>query len=129
MKLDTDKIKQMLAPFAPAVVYVFGSTVTGRQRADSDVDVAFLPARECDPYEVFQAAQQLASMLGREVDLIDLRRASAVMKAQVIGTGQRIFVSDQRLTAEFEMYALSDYARANEERREVLAAYAEPFHA
>jgi predicted nucleotidyltransferase len=122
-------VQQGLARFQPVVVYLFGSVAAERGRPDSDVDLAFLPATACDPYAVFQAAQELAGQLGCEVDLVDLSRASAVLKAQVIGHGHRLSVQDERRTAEFEMYALSDYARANEERREVLAAFAEAVHA
>ncbi len=123
MKLNPADIECVLRPFRPAAVYLFGSTVTGRQHPESDIDIAFLPDRPCDPYEVFQAAQQLAAQLGCEVDLVDLSQASAVMKAQVLETGTRLIVADERRVDEFEMYALSDYARANEERREVLAAF------
>lgn len=129
MNLQSQAVSAVLARFRPVVVYVFGSVSAGRARRDSDVDVAFVPAQPCDPYAVFEAAQELAGQLGREVDLVDLSRASAVMKAQVIGQGRQLIVGDGRRAAEFEMYALSDYARANEERREVLAAFAEPAHA
>jgi uncharacterized protein len=129
MNIDLTTIDQILEPFTPAVVYLFGSAATGRARADSDVDVAFLPDHACDPYAVYQAAQALAAVLHRDVDLVDLSRASAVLKAQVIGTGQRLLVADVQRADEFEMYALSDYARCNEERREVLGQYPDPVHA
>jgi len=127
--LDTELIQRELAKFRPVVVYLFGSMAGNRVRADSDVDIAFLPTGTIEPYDVFQAAQELAGQIGREVDLVDLSRASAVMKAQVLQTGRPLFITDAHRTAEFEMYALSDYARANEERREVLAAFGESSHA
>ena len=123
MKLTADKIHEVLRQFDVAVVYLFGSTAANRSRADSDVDVAFLPQHPCDPYAVFQAAQELASIEGREVDLVDLSRASAVMRAQIVTTGRRLLVTDPRRADEFEMYALSDYARANEERRRAFGDY------
>jgi len=129
MNVNPATVCQALAKFQPVVVYLFGSVAGQRARPESDVDFAFLPATPADAYEVFQAAQELASALGREVDLVDLSRASAVMKAQVLQTGRRLLVTDERRAAEFEMYALSDYARANEERRAVLAAFGEPAHA
>jgi len=129
ININPELIRQALEKFQPAVVYVFGSVAGDRVRPDSDLDLAFLPATPTDPYAVFQAAQELAGGVGREVDLVDLLGASAVMKAQVLQTGQRLFVNDARRTAEFEMYALSDYARANEERREVLAAFGDLVHA
>lgn len=127
--LDVPLVVARLAEFEPAVVYLFGSAVTNRLVAASDVDIAFLPRRPCDPMAVFDAAQRLAGDLGRDVDLIDLLRASAVFRAQVLGTGTAVHVADHQKRAEFEMYVLSDYARTNEERREVLKAYLGHRHA
>lgn len=121
MRITTDSIKAVLAPFRPAVVYVFGSQATGDARPDSDLDLGFVPGTPCDAYAVFLAAQELARVAGCDVDLIDLSRATAVMKAEVLRSGRRLLVDDIRRTAEFEMYALSDYARTNEERSEVLS--------
>lgn len=114
-------IVRELRAFDPAVVYRFGSTATGRARSDSDVDVAFFARPSPDPYDVFIAAQRIAAAIGRDVDLVDLGRGGDVMKAQVIGTGRRIFVGDEYAKDVFEMLALSGYARLNEERREILA--------
>lgn len=122
-------LARRLAPFRPVVVYVFGSVARGRARPDSDVDIAFLAAAPPDPVRVFDVAQDIAGEIGREVDLVDLHRASAVLKAQVVGKGTRVLVSDQTAAGRFEMYALSDYARANEERREPLRAFEESLHA
>jgi predicted nucleotidyltransferase len=109
-----------LERFAPIVVYVFGSAAQGRERADSDIDLAFLAAQACPPYDVFMASQRIATIVGRDVDLIDLNRVGDVMKVQVLGGGRRILVADPLAADTFEMLALSDYARLNEERRAVL---------
>jgi len=42
------------------------------------------------------------------------------MRAQVISTGQCIQSNNEPARAEFEMYAYSDYARLNGERRDIL---------
>jgi predicted nucleotidyltransferase len=105
-------------------IYVYGSFARGEMRADSDIDVAFLHEREFDPVEVFTIAQELASSVHRDVDLIDLHRAPTALRAQVIGEGRRIHTGDELLAGTFEMYTLSDYARLNEERREILESMA-----
>jgi predicted nucleotidyltransferase len=76
---------EVIAPvlkLEPVAVYHFGSSTAdpARLRADSDIDLAFLAARPRDPYQVFQAAQEVARMAGREVDLVDLGRAGAVIR-------------------------------------------------
>lgn len=104
-------------------VYVFGSSARGESRRESDLDIAFLSQRSIDPARVFDAAQAVATKLGRDVDLVDLSRASTVMRVQVIGTGRVIYVGDRYRTDLFEMYALSDYARLQEERAESVRAF------
>jgi predicted nucleotidyltransferase len=110
----------------PLVIYHFGSSAgeVARVRDDSDIDLAFFAARRCDPYRVFKVAQEIARMAGREVDLVDLGRAGAVIRVQVLGNGRRLFtaVGCEREVDQFELLALADFARLNEERSEVLAA-------
>lgn len=120
IEVDIEAIKQELKSFSPAGIYLFGSQVKGTSRHDSDVDVAFLPENECDPYDVFQVAQKLAGILGKDVDLVDLLKASTVMAFQVLKTGKRIDVQNPDAVRRFEMYTLSDYDRLNEERKPVL---------
>jgi uncharacterized protein len=125
MRLSSSQIASVdraLAPFAPAVIYVFGSHGTLASHPGSDIDIAFLPTVRVDAYPLFRTANALSGEFGIEVDLIDLSRASAVFRKEVIRTGEPFRVHDLTAMREFEMLALSDYARLNEERREVLAA-------
>ncbi len=108
-------------------MYLFGSEAEGRARPDSDVDLAFLSERALDPVVVFDVAQDLATALHRDVDLVDLSRASTVLRAQVIGRGRVLHSGDARRVGEFEMYALSDYARLNEERARVMESFLERY--
>ena len=116
-----EEITRALAPLAPAVIYIFGSHGTASQHPASDLDLAFLPTQPADPVLIFNIANHLSGSLGAEVDLIDLDRASTVFRKEVIRTGAPIHIGDPALRRRFEMYALSDYARLNEERREIIA--------
>lgn len=109
------------------VCYLFGSLAAQSGRPDSDVDLALLADQPLDAYDVFKAAQDLAVRLGKDVDLVDLATATTVLRAQVVSNGRRLLTGDPVAADEFEMYALSDYARLNEERREVLAAFDERY--
>jgi uncharacterized protein len=84
------------------------------------VDLAVLA---CDPIPAmrrFGLAQELAIQLHRDVDLVDLRTASTVMRMQVISTGECLDAPNEPTRREFEMYVFSVYARLNEERRGIL---------
>ena len=100
--------------------YRFGSTVSRETHAKSDVDVAFIAAEPLSVERCWEVAGDLAAELARDVDLIDLRRASTVMRVQVLQGALTIADDDPTARAWFEMLSLSDYARLNEERRGIL---------
>lgn len=108
-------------------VWLFGSQARGAGRPDSDVDLAVLVRRPLPPEAVFEAAQDLALALRRDVDLVDLSRAPGVLRAQVVAGGRCLHAADPAAVAAFEMYALSDHARLAFERREAVAAFEERY--
>ena len=101
-------------------VYRFGSWETQYERSDSDIDLAILPIAPRSSMERWELAQELASALNRDVDLVDLLQASTVMRAQVIAHGDRLYCCDETVCATFEVYVFSAYARLNEERSAIL---------
>jgi uncharacterized protein len=114
-------------PGALVAVWLYGSAARGELRADSDVDLALLATCPLDAYEVFLAAQELAAQLHRDVDLVDLSRVGTVLRSQVVVHGRRIHTASEPKAARFEMYTLSDYARLNEERKQVVDAFMERY--
>ena len=101
-------------------LYRFGSYAKGGIHQDSDVDLAVLTGDPLPAVRRFELAQELATHLHRDVDLVDLCAASTVMRMQVISTGECLDSPNGTARREFEMYVYSDYARLNEERREIL---------
>ena len=101
-------------------VYLFGSLARGDTHAGSDVDLAILPRRPLESLARFDLQEELARLLGRDVDLIDLRSASTVLRAQVFTDDVLLYCGDRFTRELFEATALSDYARLNEERRGIL---------
>ena len=122
MHLDKYKenIINLLSDFNPSIIYIFGSFARNEIRKDSDIDIAFLTNQNIDEYECFMKAQEIADNIKIEVDLIDLRKASTVFIAQVVGTGNVIYCKDKIAKAYFEMRAFKEYALLNEERKVVL---------
>ena len=101
-------------------IYLFGSRSSGLQHAHSDIDLAILPEQKLSETEVWALAQALAARYSRDVDLIDLKQASTVMRMQVISKGQRLYCSDEQSCEVFEDFVFSDYAHLNEERAGIL---------
>lgn len=122
MNLDNQfkKMIELLKDFKPVVVYLFGSASREELRDDSDIDIAFLSDENIDEYVCFMKAQELADIFKRDVDLIDMKKASTVFKAQIIGTGKNIYCNDDSKRAYFEIRCFKEYALLNEEREVIL---------
>jgi len=101
-------------------IYRFGTWGTAAERPDSDLDLAFLPGAPTDSVLRWELAQQIACLVGRDVDLVDLLTASTVLRMQVLATGERLYCSGCADVESFEDVVFSEYARLNEERREIL---------
>lgn len=101
-------------------VYLFGSIARGDAFRESDVDFAVLAGSPIDATLRFELEGRLEEKLRKSVDLIDLRRASAVFRIQVLKDAVILLDGDPVRRAEFECFALADYARLNEERAGIL---------
>ena len=112
-----DFLKEKLSP---ELIYIFGSYAKNSERDNSDIDIAILPEKEIDEYKLFLLAQKLAEKLKKEVDLINIKKASTVFKAQII-QGKLIFNKDNYKKMNFELKTFREYAKLNEERKEILA--------
>ncbi len=101
-------------------IYLFGSEALSQTHAASDVDIAILAPHRLVPLARWDLQEQLARVLRRSVDLVDLCAASTVMKAQVLAHDVILYDGNPTLRATFEAEALASYARLNEERRGIL---------
>jgi predicted nucleotidyltransferase len=120
MDIDLDYIKSFLIEELEAeLIYLFGSYAVGKTRDNSDLDLAFLSSKEIDDYQRFLTAQKLASKLDIDIDLVDLAEASTVFKTQII-QGKLLFAKNKQQKQQFELLTLKNYARLNEERKEII---------
>ena len=103
-----------------AAVYLFGSQAREDAGPGSDIDLAVLTLGSLDPVERWKLQEDLAAQAHKNVDLVDLRRASTVMRVQVLRDSRLLADVQPVVRAAFEASALSAYARLNEERREIL---------
>uniref|UniRef100_C5D433 Nucleotidyltransferase n=1 Tax=Geobacillus sp. (strain WCH70) TaxID=471223 RepID=C5D433_GEOSW len=121
MNHDFQTIVQFLVKkINPYVIYLFGSEAKQQARQDSDIDLAFLSERTLSHYERFMIAGELAAILNCDVDLVDLKEATTVFQAQVVGKGKVLYCADDDKKAQFEMKVFKEYAKLNEERAEIL---------
>lgn len=84
------------------------------------MDLAILPRKPLDSFKIWKLAQELSILLHHEVDLIDLLKASTVMRMQVISKGICLYAGNKIKREVFEAYVYSAYARLNEERKGII---------
>lgn len=104
-------------------LYLFGSTVTKDTHSRSDVDLALSARQPIDPVKLWNLAQDIAHTIGKDVDLVDLDKASTVFRFQIINSAKRIFAFDTVKCDAMENLWDSMYLRLNEERKEILQDY------
>src|SRR3972149_932278 len=79
-------------------IYLFGSYGTDQAWPSSDVDIALLlppdEARRAGHLALGKAQVALEQLLGRDVDLINLRRVSTVFQSEIILAERRVFCAD-----------------------------------
>jgi predicted nucleotidyltransferase len=120
--MQHDAVIQKFKDTVPELIalYRFGSQAQGTARPESDVDLAFLTRQTLSPAARLALREELSLLLHRDVDLVDLRQASTVMRMQVVSTGKCLFSADDRKREQFETIVYASYARLNEERRGIL---------
>lgn len=121
-----DVITQTILAYYPNVqgIYLFGSCMTEDEWPDSDVDIAILftpeEAKRERRLSVSDCAVELASVLEKEVDLLNARTVSTVFRKEIVTKGRLLYCADRYAVDEFEMLTLSYYLKLNEERADII---------
>lgn len=100
-------------------IHVFGSHVSGHEDERSDLDLAVLLPGYADPARLWNLSEALVSIVGCEVDLLDMRAASTVMQHQILMTGRRLMAKQPEADL-FECYVLSEKTALDEARAGLL---------
>ena len=74
--------------FGLDVLWVYSSETKNTAKRQSDLDLAGLFGDHPAPKDVLDTAAELAKHLGRDVDLMDLNRASPILAMQVLRHGR-----------------------------------------
>ncbi|MFH1860710.1 MAG: nucleotidyltransferase domain-containing protein [bacterium] len=124
--MNNDAIIQTILALHPdtQAIYFFGTHGTEQEWPESDVDIAvLLPPKEAKQVGSFAMSKlhvTLEQLLGKDVDLINLRQVSTVFQKEITLPNRRFFCADNYAADEFEMLVLSFYQKLNEERRQIL---------
>ena len=101
-----------------------GSGASGSNREESDIDIAFLSSAKTSGLDRYNAAQDIAWRLKRDVDLIDLGVAGDVLRYEVVTKGVLIF-GDSDASENYAVRVMRDYmdhkSRVADIQREIMS--------
>lgn len=104
--MELPDLAHVLTAHDVAVAYLFGSRADGTATPTSDHDVAVL----FGPFEpaldvTERLAAELAGVLGTEVDVVDLDRATLELRGRVAERGRLVHSADEPRRVRFEVDA------------------------
>ena len=118
-------IQEINTKLDPEFIILFGSFAKGTARDDSDLDLAYFSSTTLSSYDRFLLADDLATIAGREIDLIDLKQADTVLTIQIFSEGLPIYIKNDNEYTRQKMRAYSMYATLSEQRAPIINAIKE----
>ena len=102
------KIAKIAQRFQLKLVVIFGSFACGKQREDSDLDIAVLGMREVSFAEQISLTNELSLIFNKDIDLSVLNRANPLLAFQVSRDPVLIYGSRAEFL-KFRLYAFNAY--------------------
>lgn len=96
-------IEQLCKRHKLQLFYLFGSYASGKPGSLSDIDLAFLSAKDIDVLALLAEVQDLFKE--EAIDLIDLRKAPPAFIHQILKKGKCLYAKDLRTKIFFETRA------------------------
>ena len=111
-----------------AYVHLFGSVIEDRSTIESDIDVAVRFFNNVSQETRYQVFKELLSIIDENIDLVDLSRASTVLRMEVYNRGKLVYCKDKDLLYMDQIYTLKaydDYLHVSRRFREKMVRYIE----
>ncbi|MCK8827541.1 nucleotidyltransferase domain-containing protein [Natroniella acetigena] len=120
LEMMIDKIKSyLLENYDVKLIYLFGSILTCNFTEESDIDIAIF-VEELDFEQRIDMMSDLEGLVGRKVDLVNLKEVDVNFATEIIVSGENIYAMKQDFKEEYEMKVLSKYLTLEEDRRIVI---------
>ncbi len=116
----TKKIAAFFSKYNDALtVFLFGSFAGGDVTPFSDLDIAIIFDDNYDFYKINDIKEKLSDILGLTVDIVNLNRASSIIKMQVLKKGILLLNKSPRVYHEFFVHTVKEYDDLKRTRREI----------
>jgi len=101
-------IEEIAEKFKLKLVLIFGSFASGRQRRESDLDIAIFGLKRVSFDEEIKIASELSQIFHKNIDLSVLNTANPLLVFQV-SKNSILLYGDKKDFLKFKMYAYSNY--------------------
>lgn len=91
------------------LIYLFGSFAQNEATSDSDLDLALVGLTPDESRVLALASMELGGQFNRDVDLLDLARADAVISYEVLSKGRCLYASESFDRVSFEVRRLREF--------------------
>lgn len=120
--LNLDKVIEILKnKFKVQVIILFGSYARGKQRNDSDVDIAFKSDEEFSRMQIWEMKNEIEDILNKEVDLINIdSEISEGFRYEILMSGKLIYVANKQEFEKYKLLKCSQYLTFNEDRKIII---------
>jgi len=110
------RLKEIVKRYELALVVMFGSAARGQTNSESDTDIAVKSWHVITP-DIYLSLSRDLDRIYREVDLVDLRKASPLLLANIAQEAKLIFEDTPLAFEEFKLFAYRSYWDWKEHRR------------
>ncbi|RLG27622.1 nucleotidyltransferase domain-containing protein [Methanosarcinales archaeon] len=112
--ISRSNIKEQVSFFAQKhkeiiAVYLFGSIATGRNKLDSDIDIAIMVNIKVSGLTRIAWETRLSELTGKDVDLIIFGQSGALLRHQILKYGKLLYEKDFHDRVEQEVRARTEY--------------------
>lgn len=106
-----NKIREFLKESIPGIelIYLFVGMTEEENNRDSDIDLAFLSQEKISNVQRFDIQEKLASILNKNVDLVDVKLTSTKLNFQIVWQGILIYSINEKRKSDFELSATGQY--------------------
>lgn len=112
--ISRSNIKKQVTFFAQkhkeiVAVYLFGSIATGRDKLDSDIDIAIMVNIKVSGLTRIAWETRLSELIGKDVDLIIFGQSGALLRHQILKYGKLLYEKDFHARVKQEVRARAEY--------------------
>ncbi len=102
-------IEKIAKKYSLKLLLLFGSQANGKNRADSDFDIAYIAKKELSMDEKISLNNEFISLFNCDkIDLTDLKEANALLIYEISQNCKMLFGDDEDL-ANFKIFAFKNY--------------------